>query len=364
MALLRRCRGRGPANTEGVTRWLLALAVLVCAVGAQPAFARTASGPCTTDAGSPRCQYWYGKVTFVADGDTLDVRLRGSGVRRIRLTGINAMEQTRYSRDPARRRGACHAVAATARLEQLVRRGGRRVRLAAQDPASVAGHRLRRQVSARIDGRWVDVGRVLVEEGHALWLPHGVEYAWNRDYRQLSQAAKTRRLRLFDPQGCGPGPAPAVEPRLRLRWDARGNDAANVNGEWAEIANPSGASLAIGGWSFRDSSARRFTFPHGTVIPAGGRVRVHVGRGATNERRFHWGLPGPAFENPTRGRRAMGDGGYLFDPRGNLRAAVIYPQPGRASAAVTPSSAVVIAVVGAASLAIVLRRLIARRHAS
>ena len=346
-----------------MNRWPLALTVLVCAVATQPASARAASGPCTADAASPRCQYWYGKVTFVADGDTIDVRLRGSGVRRVRLTGINAMEQTRYSRNPARRRGTCHALAATARLEQLVGRGGRRVRLAAQDPASVAGRRLRRQVSARIDGRWVDVGRVLVEEGHALWLPHGVEYAWNRDYRRLSQAAEARRLRVFHPQGCGAGPAPAVEPRLRLRFDARGNDGANVNGEWAEIANPSGAALSVGGWFFRDSSARRFTFPHGTVIPAGGRVRVHVGRGARSERRFHWGLPGPAFENPTRGRRAMGDGGYLFDPRGNLRAAVIYPRPSRASAALTPST-VVIAVVGAASLAIVSRRLIARRRAS
>ena len=344
-----------------MTRRLLALTVLVGAAVTQPAPARAAGGPCTPDAGSPRCQYWYGKATFVADGDTIDVRLRGSGVRRVRLTGINAMEQTRYSRNPARRRGACHAVAATARLEQLVRQGGRRVRLAAQDPASRAGRRLRRQISTRIDGRWVDVGRVLVQEGHALWLPHGVEYAWNRDYRQLSQAAETRRLRLFDPQGCGAGPAPAVEPRLRLRWDARGNDGANVNGEWAEVANPSSGSLAIGGWSFRDSSARRFTFPRGTVIPAGGRIRVHVGRGTGSERRFHWGLRGPAFENPTRGRRGMGDGGYLFDPRGNLRAAVIYPRPGRPSAAVKPV-VVVAAAVGAATLAIVSRHVLTRRH--
>ena len=309
-----------------MTRLLAALIVLVAAGVSLPVPARAASGSCTAGSGSPRCQHWYGKVTFVADGDTIDVRLRGSGVRRVRLTGINAMELTRYSKYPRRRRGACHAKAATARLEQLIRRGGRRVRLAAQDPASVAGRRLRRQVSARIGGRWVDLGRVLVQEGRALWLPHGVEYAWNRDYRVLSQTAAARRQRLFDPQGCGPGPAPAVQPRLRLRWDARGNDGANVNGEWADIANPAGVPLPIGRWSFRDSSARRFTFPRGTAIPAGGRVRLHVGRGTSGGRRFHWGLPGPAFENPTGGRRAMGDGGYLFDPRGNLRAAVIYPR--------------------------------------
>jgi endonuclease YncB( thermonuclease family) len=309
-----------------VTRLLAALTVFVATGVTPPVSARAACGSCTAESRSPSCRHWFGKVTFVADGDTIDVFLRGSSVRRVRLTGINAMEQTRYSKYPRRRRGACHAVAATARLEQLIRRGGRRVRLAAQDPASVAGRRLRRQVSVRIDGRWVDLGRTLVEEGRALWLPHGVEYAWNRDYRTLSQAAADRRLRLFDPQGCGRGPAADVQPRLRLRWDARGNDGANVNGEWAEITNPAGTPLPIGRWSFRDSSARRFTFPRGTAIPAGGRVRVHAGRGAHNGRRFHWGLPGPALENPTGGRRAMGDGGYLFDPRGNLRAAVIYPR--------------------------------------
>jgi endonuclease YncB( thermonuclease family) len=344
-----------------VTRLLVVLTALACAAVGHPASARAASGPCTADAGSPRCQYWYGKATFVADGDTIDVRVRGLGVRRVRLTGINAMEQTRYSRYRARRRGACHAVAATARLEQLIRSGRRRVRLAAQDPASVAGRRLRRQVSARIDGRWVDVGRVLVEEGHALWLPHGVEYAWNHAYRTLSQAAAARRLRVFDPRGCGPGPDSEVQPRLQLRWDARGNDGANVNGEWAQVTNPASRPIALGGWSFRDSSARRFTFPRGTVVPAGGSVRIHVGRGTTGERRFYWGLPGPAFENPTGGRRAMGDGGYLFDPRGNLRAAVIYPGAGRASATAAPSI-VVIAAVTAASVVVASAGALARRH--
>ena len=308
-----------------MTRLLVALTLIVTAAAAQPAAARAATGPCTAEPGSPRCQHWYGKVTFFADGDTIDVRLRGSGVRRVRLTGINAMEQTRYSKYPARRRGACHAVAATARLEQLIRQGGRRVRLAAQDPASVAGRRLRRQVSARIGGRWVDVGRALVAEGHALWLPHGVEHAWNRDYNQLSRAAAARRLRLFDPQSCGRGPSGDVQPELRLRWDARGNDGANVNGEWARVVNPGPRALPLGRWTFRDSSARRFTFPRGAVVPSGGSVRLHVGRGTHRARRLHWGLPGPAFENATGGRRGMGDGGYLFDPRGNLRAAVIYP---------------------------------------
>jgi endonuclease YncB( thermonuclease family) len=277
-------------------------------------------------AGGPPCGFAYGHVTFVADGDTIDVRLPGLGVRRIRLTGINAMEQTRYSHYAARRRGHCHALAATARLAQLIRESHGVVRLAAQNPDSVAGTRLRRQVSVFIGGQWVDTGEVLVTEGHALWLPNGVEYAWNRAYSVASERAAAEHLRLFDPRGCGTGPSGDIEPRLRLRWDARGNDKTDVNGEWARIVNPSSQPLPLAGWSFRDSSARSFVFPSGAVVPPGGSVIVHVGRGTGDGHNFYWGLAGPAFENASGGARAMGDGAYLFDPRGNLRAFYIYPR--------------------------------------
>ena len=304
----------------------LATPVVLAAALAPAAPADPPSGPCTAEPGAPRCVFEYGRVTFVADGDTVDVRIRGAGIRRVRLTGINAMEQTRYSKYPSRRRGSCHALAATARLQQLVRAGRGRVRLAALNPASVAGTRLRRQLSVRTAAGWVDPGAVLLAEGHALWLPNGVEYAWNRSYSILSARAAAQRLRLFDPQGCGPGPGAAIPLRLRLRWDAKGNDGANVNGEWARIRNPSSRPLRIARWWFRDSAARRFVFPRGAAIKPHRSVVLHVGRGRSNGRAFYWGLPEPAFENASGGSRAMGDGGYLFDPRGNLRAFVIYPR--------------------------------------
>jgi hypothetical protein len=79
------------------------------------------------------------------------------------------MELTRYSHTASRRRGDCLGVEATARLEQLLKRARWRVRLAAQDPASTTGGRLRRQDSARLNVRWVDVGRTMLAEDHALW---------------------------------------------------------------------------------------------------------------------------------------------------------------------------------------------------
>jgi endonuclease YncB( thermonuclease family) len=294
----------------------LAMALgLLLAVLARPAAASAATGPCVP--GGPTCHFWKGKVMFIADGDTIDVRVAGR-VRPVRITGINAMELRRYSKYPSRRRGDCHGVAATNRLEQLLRQGGLRVRLAARTPSSRSGHRLRRQVSVRIGGQWVDVGRVLVGEGHALWLPNDVESAWSDDYRVLSEHARDAGLRLWNPRGCGAGPSPDAGLTMHLNWDADGNDGANVNGEWARISNPSGAPVSLQRWRFRDSALRRYSFPASATIPAGGSVLLRMGRGGAGGGVFHWGLSTPPFEN-------HGDGAYLFDPRGNLRASVIYP---------------------------------------
>jgi endonuclease YncB( thermonuclease family) len=302
---------------------IVTLAAILLGMSAGPAPA--ASGPCLPDGPSPACVLWTGKVAFVADGDTLDIDVRGDGrrgPRRIRITGIQAMELSRYSRYAARRRGACHAREATARLARLVRRSRGRVRLSAQRPSSSSGSRARRSVAVRIGGRWRDVGRILVEEGHALWLPNSVEWAWNRTYGRLAEEAAARGQRLWNPETCAPGPE--ADLRLHVNWDAAGRDFDNPDGEWFDIVNRGPRDVALGGWWVRDSALRRFTFPPGAAVRAGGSVRVRVGRGVATPLRFFWGLAEPVFENASRDVRGIGDGGYLFDPDGDLRAYDIY----------------------------------------
>jgi endonuclease YncB( thermonuclease family) len=287
--------------------------------------ASAATGRCLPDGWSPTCTFWTGTVVFVADGDTIDVDVDGDGThrpKRVRITGINAMELHVYSHTPSRRRGDCHGVAATARLEQLIRRSHWRVRLAAQDRRSHSGARIRRQVSVRAHGRWVDAGRILIAEGHALWLPNPVEWAWNRAYGPLSQQAAARGRRLWNPRGCGAGPAASLQ--MTLNPDADGNDGENVNGEWARIRNTGSRAVSLHRWWFRDSDLRRYTFPRSAIVPAGGAITLHMGRGANTRTDFHWGLTAPPLDNPSGDDRAMGDGGYLFDPRGNAREWVIY----------------------------------------
>src|SRR5215216_5729395 len=127
-------------------RLTLLLLTLAIAAIADPATAQAASrGQCLLRASGPQCYQWTGKVTFVADGDTVYVDVDGDGSRTrfpVRITGMNAMEQTTYTSRASRRRGECHAVEATARLDQLLQAAKFKVRLLAQDPASRSGRRL------------------------------------------------------------------------------------------------------------------------------------------------------------------------------------------------------------------------------
>jgi endonuclease YncB( thermonuclease family) len=308
-------------------RLVLVFFAIVAGVVAVPAQATTETGPCRPVPDSPRCTLWTGTATFVADGDTIDVDVYGDGTRqhrRIRLTGINAPELRSYSHRRSRRHGECHAVAATNRLETLIRRGHRRVRLKAQHRRSHSGARLRRQVSVQIAGSWVDLDRVMLEEGRALFLGNNREWAWNRRYLTTAELAAAQGARIWNPSGCGPGPASSVAPRMKLRYNARGNDYRNVNGEWVRIFNPTGVRLRLRGWWFRDSWKQRYHFPRNVEVRPHGSIKLRMGRGHNRKRVLHWGRRTPPFENPHR-RGKGGDGAYLFDPRGNLRAWVMYP---------------------------------------
>ena len=305
---------------------LLAAACALLAVGAAPASART--GPCLPEQpDGPRCTVWTGKATFIADGDTLDVNVGGDGrgTYRVRITGLNAPELRVYSSRASRRRGECHAVAAANRLEQLVRRGRSRVRVSAQRVSSRSGKRWRRSVAVRSGGRWRDAGRILVSEGHALFLPNTVETHANLAYSVLAQRAALAQRRLWNPAACGAGPSQDAGLRVTVNWDADSNDARNVNGEWVRIQNPSGADVRVGGWTVRDSSARRYRLPSWATVPARGAITVFGGRGTSGGRRFFWGSRVAVFENVIPSKPGTGDGAYLYDPQGDLRASMTYP---------------------------------------
>ncbi len=193
-----------------------------------------------------------GRVVHVADGDTLDVDVAGDGTSqpiRVRLTGINAMELTRYATDPQRWLGDCHAVAAARRLYSLVY--GKTVRVTAQDARSMSGVRYRRRIWVYTGGTWQDVALILLAEGHGLFLPNATEYAPNKAAAAAARSAARRGIGLWDTDSCGAGPAQGADLRVAVAWDAPGDDAANPDGEYVEVSNHSTATVDLSGWWVR-----------------------------------------------------------------------------------------------------------------
>jgi endonuclease YncB( thermonuclease family) len=304
---------------------LVLLAGLLLAVAPAPSHA--ARGACVAGVPGRSCDVRTATVRSVNDGDTMDVDIRGDGTtasRRIRMTGVQAMEQTVYS--ARQRQGDCHAVEATERLERLVRRSKGVVRLAAEDPLSMSQRRFVRTVAVKIRGRWRDAGTFLMREGLALWWPTGAESSVNATYNVLLQRAITAQRGLFDPDACGVGPSAASPLKLWVNWDADGVDSANPSGEWVKIRNLDLVNpVPLGDWYLRDAGLRRYVFPPQAVIPPGGIITVDVGTEGDDASVFPWGQQGPVFSNAGYGEDAMGDGAYLFDPLGNVRATMVYP---------------------------------------
>src|SRR5690349_21765175 len=148
-------------------RRLVLLAVAALAAVLLPATAAGAArkAPCLPGGDGPRCLVWTGKVLAVNDGDTFKVDLDGDGRRRgvdVRFAAVQAMELTVHHPNPAKRRDECHGIEATARVEQFVKASGKRVRLTAEHAASRSDRRLARHVAIRRDGRWQDLGAILM----------------------------------------------------------------------------------------------------------------------------------------------------------------------------------------------------------
>lgn len=319
----------------------LGLLVALGAFAAAPA-AQAATGPCLAGVpGSPTCTIWDAKISVVDDGDTVQARIKqGKGfTKRVsaRINGLQAMELQSYSRKQGRK-GDCHSLEATERLEQLV--NNELVKLTAQKASSTTTGeggrvRLRRSIAAHIGGKWQDVGAIMIREGHGLPFPNASEWASNGPYSRLAQEAAAAGRGIWDPDGCGTGPNPENPLSIKLKWDAEDNDAENVNGEWIRVSNSGATPVSLNGWWVRDSHFRGpqhgkdkghgYVFPSNAVVPAGGSIRVHVGRGSNSATDLYWGLNESIFENASDDKLQGGDGAFLFDPKGNLREYIMYP---------------------------------------
>jgi endonuclease YncB( thermonuclease family) len=311
-----------------VKRALLIL-VAALAVSAAPAAAGPFKrGPCVK--GGPKCYFWKAKVTRFADGDTIGADIAGDGTHkefRVRFVNIQAMELHRYSNKyPSRRRGECHGVEATARLEKILKQAHRHIQLAAQHTWSMAGKkRLRRYVLVKRHGHWQDVGQMMIREGHALWMADTIEWARNSQYNLAQEQAEREGKNLWNPTTCGKGPFQDVPIKLWVNWDPAGKDTDHRNEEFVKVQNRSrSTALPLRHWWIRDAQHRQYTIRKNVVIQPGHTLTLRAGHGTDTTGTLFWGLDENPFQNPGDFHH-MGDGGYLFDPKGDLRAHMTYP---------------------------------------
>ena len=287
----------------------------------KPVAPSTTNLPPTPNAGHSN---WLGRVSKVADGDTLFVTLDSGKEVQVRNAGIQAMEA-----------GQCGAASATATMASLAPVGSRVLLTAryASSTSEVGGVvRLLRFIYVLKDGKWLDTQLALLQKGEVLWYPIPPEYANSGKYREAMERAAAAKSGLFNPtRSCGT--TGSTTPRMWINYDGDGDENVDVNSEYIRVLNPTSANLDVSGWWIRDGSQVEKRMPSGTVIKPGGTLTLHVGKGtdAPTRGRLFWGWSSPRYQNtinPATGGRAAdihGNAAYLFDPRGNVRALTTYP---------------------------------------
>ena len=137
-------------------------------------------------------------------------------------------------------------------------------------------------------GRWLDLAAIELTQGHALWLPNGIEYAHNREYLALAERAAAAQRGLYDPDSCGAGPDQDVPLASRSTGTPTATTSGNLNGEWIDVHNlgprrapPRRLVAARLVAAHRPRPACRATvFPTGAAIPPGGTLRLRGGCGS------------------------------------------------------------------------------------
>ena len=230
----------------------------------------------------------------VVDGDTITVRA-GGGEESVRLIGINAPEQ-----------GECLAEEAGQTLAALLQQG----------PLHLEADTSDRDQYGRLL-RYVYAGDVLVNEelvarGLALARRYEPDTARSEQLEAAQQRAQQAEAGMWAPDACGEATGARIE-IVEVNFDAPGDDALSLNGEWVTLRNAGSDGVDLSGWVLKDTSAsHRFAFPDGFQLPPGATVRVYSGCGAARHDALYWCVSGSAVWNND------GDTAFVLDPRGNV----------------------------------------------
>jgi endonuclease YncB( thermonuclease family) len=196
----------------------------------------------------------------------------------------------------------------------------------------------------------IDVQAEQIKAGWSLWWPTAAEWAHNKTYLDLVNDAKARGVGIWNPNLCGPAVG-----NVPLMWFNANAPTIDSNtepafGEYVVLLNNTGAAMDLTGWSLRDNSLNFFWSSNpnlgwmqsrnkfGSMVLQPGEHRIiyldnpdDYPLSASEYRYFNWGhSPGPQITNGSVSASfspnyANGDGVYLQDTYGNIRASMTNP---------------------------------------
>ena len=271
-----------------------------------------------------------GVVDMVNDGDTFRFIPDGQTQwQSVRIIGINAPEVTGWQ-NKLHDRDFCGGPQAYAELKRLLPKGTR-IELRSVNAESSNRGRIQRSVFALnpVTGAYdIDVAAEMARSGWVTWFTLENEPTFSADYRRLVDAAQDAQIGIWNPGSCGPIDQDGARIALTIHWDAPGNDAANLNGEYVIVRNAGSTTVNLSGWILRDSAIDYWlTFPQGTLLAPGDFRVVHAGSGTAGSpgpRDLYMGSPVAMFPNPRPGA-FLGDSAYLLDSNTAYRAWTEYP---------------------------------------
>jgi len=276
-------------------------------------------------------------VTKVIDGDTIAVRYPDGNTDIVRLMGADTPEV-----GTSTRADMCGSREASAYTKSLLIAGDRKVTLSTDVAGAMApdGQRILRRISAVRGGVRKDLTSELLKRGLAFFMPNVKQPTNETTYHLHADTAARNKVGIFKGDKCGTAPQWGPRLQLDLQWN---NDSARsvVEGrrgdpklqEHVRITNLGPGNIDITGWIIRTGALRaeRIDAPAAggsRIIAPGETMTIYQGKG--RDIRLHRYLdyaglmwvdidpwaPAPQYKG--------GEGAYLLDPAGDVRAWQMY----------------------------------------
>lgn len=223
-------------------------------------------------------------VSEIIDGDTFSV----NGDGRIRMTGINTPEVDQYFYEEAKEALSFMIEKTNVRLEQDISdidRYGRFLRYVFAGNLFVNLEMVKRGFANVFtmapDVKYTD--ELLGAERYARENNLGL---WEISAGFIGENIKEDNENINGSGGDEQGAALKTI-FVELIYDAPGNDAENLNGEYAGIKNESAYDIDIGGWTVKDSATKIYEFKH-YILKSGEKIFLFSGQGTDSKGSFYW----------------------------------------------------------------------------